>query len=45
MEAEISVDHLFFLWLLYYCVENNQDPGYMNEKNPRAHNELLCDGF
>lgn len=32
MEEESSVGHLFVLWLLYYCVENNQDPGYMKEK-------------
>lgn len=33
IEEESSVDHLFVLWLLYYCVENNQDPEYMKEKS------------
>lgn len=41
MEEEIRMHHLFFLWMLYYYVEKNEDPGYMKEKNEGTYSTVV----
>lgn len=41
MEEEIRMDHLFFLWMLYYYVKKNEDPGYMKEKNEGTYSTVV----